>query len=297
MPVAHANARSPSWRVCDGWMARARPWWALRASRWHSTFVQRALVATTTSVVLVRPPASSNGAGSGKPGHVGRRLRAGEQACRRRDTSPTALTTTSAATTTSPSRADAVPSPPVRAVLGAAPLRRRCAPRPAPTRPVASGGASGSSAAASAARPSSGAGTLVARDHEVEDRRRRHDRHRATAVGKPAALLGERPHHAVGGGEPERRPAGEHDRVDVLDRGERVEHRGLARRRRARRGSRPTRRCSGGNTTTVTPVAVAGPVPGSTPGTSVITSAAPRRRRSRRPVGVSACSALARRSP
>ena len=34
-----ANAMSPSWRVCDGWIARARPWCALWARRWHSTFV------------------------------------------------------------------------------------------------------------------------------------------------------------------------------------------------------------------------------------------------------------------
>ncbi len=68
---------------------------------------------------------------------------------------------------------------------------------------------------------------------EVEDRRGRHDGHRPAQRREAAALLGERLHHAVGGGEPERRPAGEHDRVDVLDGGERVEHRGLARRGRA----------------------------------------------------------------
>ena len=53
---------------------------------------------------------------------------------------------------------------------------------------------------------------------EVEDRRRGDDRHRSPAGREAPPLLGQRTHHAVGGGETEGGAAGQHDRVDVLDR-------------------------------------------------------------------------------
>ena len=64
------------------------------------------------------------------------------------------------------------------------------------------------------------------------------------ADGKPRPLRRERPHDAVGRREAERRPAGEHDRVDVLD----ELASGRAARARAsparRRAPRPTPRCA-----------------------------------------------------
>ena len=145
--------------------------------------------------------------------------------------SPTALTTAMAATTTSPSRAvaDAETRRWRRGRRRA--TWRRAAPRPAPTRPVAKRGAAGSCAAASAARPSSGPG------RSPPDAARSKIAAAGTiGTGPPrgreaAALFGESLHHAVGGGEPEGRTPRQHDGVDLLDRGQRVEHRGLARRR------------------------------------------------------------------
>ena len=150
------------------------------------------------------------------------------------DTSPTALTTTSAPTTTSPSRAEALPIPPV---LPCSPPRHLAtlAPLPAPTRPVASSDAGGSNAAAERGASLVGPRALVTRDHQVEDRGGGHDGHRAATRREPATLLRERAHHAVGAGQAERGAAGEHHRVDVLDRGQWIEDRGLAGGRRAPR--------------------------------------------------------------
>ena len=58
----------------------------------------------------------------------------------------------------------------------------------------------------------------AARLDEVEDRRGRHDRHRSARGREALAALGEVAHHAVGGREPERGAAGEHDRVDLCRR-------------------------------------------------------------------------------
>ncbi len=236
MPVAHANARSPSWRVCDGWMARARPWLALRASRWHSTFVHLALVATTTSVVLVPPtPPSGRRLERGllrEAGDVGRRLRGHEGRAvglehvadrvhdDERGDDDLAVTRRRGADASGGAVFPPAPLRDARPPAGAHPSggeRRRVR--------IEGSGVRGPTLV--------GTGTFVARDHEVEDRRRRDDRYRTTASGEAAPEFGERAHDPVGGREPECRSAGEHDGIDVLDAGEGIEHRGLPRRRRA----------------------------------------------------------------
>ena len=198
----------------------------------------------------VRRPISaagvSNGASSGKPGTSAGACEATRGVPSGSSTSPTAFTTTSAATTTSPSRADAVPIPPV---VPCSPPRHfaTVAPRPAPD-------------------PSGGERRRVGLERQ---RRARRDPRRRRAVRRPRprgrrspprarsapdhhAWGSPRPcsasalHDAVGGREPERRSAGEHDRVDVLDGGERIEHRGLPRRRRAAADLAPSRRSRAG---------------------------------------------------
>src|SRR5262249_53224444 len=67
-PVATTKETSPSKRVCDGYSVRLIAWWAVWATRWHSSFVRRASVATTTSVVC---SPSTNGRGSGNGGASG----------------------------------------------------------------------------------------------------------------------------------------------------------------------------------------------------------------------------------
>src|SRR5262249_20291277 len=67
-PVATTKETSPSKRVCDGYSVRLIAWWAVWATRWHSSFVRRASVATTTSVVC---SPSTNGRGSGNGGAAG----------------------------------------------------------------------------------------------------------------------------------------------------------------------------------------------------------------------------------
>src|SRR5439155_7218019 len=109
-------------------MARARPSWADWASRWQSALLTRASVATTTIVVF------SNGVATGNPGTSGG---ASDPASTRPSgpiTSPAALQATSAPTVASPSRTDAVPSPPATANSGPRHFPT-VAPRPAPTRP------------------------------------------------------------------------------------------------------------------------------------------------------------------
>ena len=77
-------------------------------------------------------------------------------------------------------------------------------------------------------RPRRGRAATPPELDEVVHRGRRHDRDLPARGREASALRLERPHHAVGGGEPERRPAGEHDGVDVLDQPVRVEQRRLA---------------------------------------------------------------------
>ena len=226
LPVAHANARSPSWRVCDGWIARARPWWRCGRAGGTRPWCSVALVATTASVVLVAwrcrpsPEGVSNGASSGKPGASAGALRGRRSACRRPRRRRRPRSPRPARRPRRHRRArDALPTPPV---LPCSPPRHlpTLAPRPAPTRPVANG-ASAASAAASAARPSSGPGRSSPATTRSKIAAAGTIGTGPPRGGEPAALLGERAHHAVGGGEPERGSAGEHDRVDVLDGGER----------------------------------------------------------------------------
>ena len=175
----------------------------------------------------------SKGSGSGKPAAVGGRGRA-----RRAPepsasiTSPIAFTTASAPTVASPTRADAMPRPPGTRVLRAAPLPDgRAAARRRPARSATR------LAAASAARPRPR--PPPRRGARRPTRRGRRSRRSGRSgpgrprVGKPRPCSSRHAHDAVGRREPERRPAGEHDRVDVLDELRRVEQRGLARRRRA----------------------------------------------------------------
>jgi hypothetical protein len=54
-------------------------------------------------------------------------------------------------------------------------------------------------------------------DAQVEQDRRRHDRHRTHARGEADPALGEPTHHAIGRRQPERRATGQADGVDPLD--------------------------------------------------------------------------------
>ncbi len=69
--------------------------------------------------------------------------------------------------------------------------------------------------------------------HEVEDRRRRDDRHRAARGRVALPALREVAHHAVGGRETERGTTRQHDRIDARDRAQRIQQRELACRGRA----------------------------------------------------------------
>ena len=230
VPVATANAMSPSKRVCAGRSARANPSCALCASRKHAALSSTASVTTTTSVVFARP--SSNGSGVGKPGRVGRRGRARQRSCRRRAmTSPTrvddreradahAVDRRSTATPTPPGTAPSRPRhlPDRRARARADPARRQ--------RLVARRRDRGRVAVVGARR-------WTARLDEVEDARGGHDRHGPARGREPLPALGEVAHHAVGRGQPERGAAREHDRVDARDGARRIEQIGLPRRGRA----------------------------------------------------------------
>ena len=205
------------------------------------------------ALLLERPRASGNAAASA--GAV-------EPATTRPSapsTSPTALTTASATTCASSTRRVRDTEP-----AGHRDSRPRhfptVAPRPAPTRPVANG--SSRAAAATAAVPLVGAGRRAARLDQVEDRtpsaRSAPGRPRS---GSPARVAASYAHHAVGGREPERGAAGEHDRVDLRDDARRLEQRDLTRGRRAAAhlaaADRPLREQHDGHAGRV-----AGPVPG-----------------------------------
>src|SRR5207253_6319285 len=66
------------------------------------------------------------------------------------------------------------------------------------------------------------------REREIEEDRRRNDRHTYIADGKAAAGEGQPLHHPARRIEPERRAARQHDRIDPLDQRGRIEQRGLA---------------------------------------------------------------------
>ena len=205
----------------------------------------------------VGAPSSSNGAGRRSP--ACRRARSTRRATPPSApiTSPTAFTTASAPITTSPSRAArrseaaGVPCSPPRHLP-------TVAPRPAPTRPSVK-------TARDPRRRRARRGPRRAPGARHRTRRgRRSPRSARSGTGPPtrreaAALLGERVHHAVGGREPERRAAAEHDRVDVLDDGDRLEQRGLPGRGRAP-ADLARAAVSGGNDHHRDPGAVAGPV-------------------------------------
>ena len=257
-PVAAANAMSPSWRVCEGWIARTSPWCALSASSRHSSFVHRALVATTANVVLV---SSSNGSHLGEARRCPR-ARSNPRACgrrrrtRRRPRSPPRARRPRA----SPSRALAEPRPPGTAY---SPPRHlpTVAPRPAPTTPIWSG------RAARPARPRARRGLPRARAVTPPDATRSKIAAAGTSGTGPPRVGNPRPSSASAritpsaATSPNAEPPDEHDRVDVLrrcDRARAARSRGSPARHR---GSRPSATVSGGNTITVTPVTVAGPVP------------------------------------
>ena len=247
-PVAAANAMSPSWRVCDGCIGPHQPWWALSAEelalelRAAERWSRRPRRAWCAGLLLERVAArGSRGAPAGA-------VEPGEHAARRSSTtSPTAFTTASAPTTTSPSRALARAEPTGHRVLARpATCRRSRRDRRRPAR-SASGPGGSAAAAASAARPSSAPGR-----HAARRRRGRRSRPRARSAparrawGTRAPRSASAPHHAVGGGEPERRAAREHDRVDVLRRcgpARAARSRGW---RARRRGPRTTRWCRAG---------------------------------------------------
>ena len=135
---------------------------------------------------------------------------------------PVAFTTTAAATVAPPGvTRSAYPNPPL--------IPPHLAPVPAPTRArgrAFGGGRRQGPAAEVGGRP-------VAEDPapvEVEDHRRGHDRHDLAGLGadgKADAGLLQAGHHPVGGGQPVRAAAGEHDRVHALDHRGRVEQIGL----------------------------------------------------------------------
>ena len=173
-----ANARSPSKRVCDGWM-RARQAVVralgdqmaleLRATRRRSRRPPAWCSSPSPRTARDRERRARRAARSTREhravvaDHVADRVHdrdRGDRPRRRRAPSPT-------------------PRPPGDRARARATSRpsRRARRRPGP---VANAVAAGSCAAASAAQPSSGAGPLAAGVDEVEDRGRGHDRHRPT---------------------------------------------------------------------------------------------------------------------
>jgi hypothetical protein len=78
-----------------------------------------------------------------------------------------------------------------------------------------------------------GARATRTRLEEIEDRGSGDDGHGSPGCGIAAPSLREVPHHPVGRRQSERRPAGEHDGVDLVDDATRLEQRELARCRRA----------------------------------------------------------------
>ena len=236
-PVAPANTMSPSSGVCTGRSARAMPSCAMIASRRVCALVRAASVATTTSVVfspgwpLAWKARASCGTEAGRPRPPNSlpRSKGAAQKCGPPPITaePTALTTASAPT-----------------VMPSARLRRG---RAKTALEVDDGGAEPCADAAEGEVRRGGSGrriaefaigriaapVLVAAVQQIEQDRRRHDRHARVADLKAAAVLAEPRLGAGGGVEAERRAAGQRDGVDALDRHRRIEQRAFARARSA----------------------------------------------------------------
>ena len=145
-------------------------------------------------------------------------------------TSPVALTATSAATVTPPTRIDAVPMPPfiARSMPNSLPT---VAPAPAPTLPCAGARVAGGHAGRVAGR-GVGPDRQVAVP-QIEQHRRRHDRHAHRADRETVAVLFEPAHHAAGGVQAEGAAAGEQHGVHTIDQVLGPQQVGLARAGRA----------------------------------------------------------------
>ena len=206
-------------------------------------FVHRALVATTHQrrvlAVLERRAAPGSRARSG--GAVDPASTAPSSPT----TSPTAFTTASAPTTTSPSRrarrCRARPAPRARRPATC----RRVAPRPAPTRPVASVGRR-LAPRRSAAAPSRARALAVAtrRGRRSPPRARSAPGRRASGSRGPARRA--RCITPSAAASPNAEPPLKHDRVDVLDGARRLEQRESRGSPARRRGPRPSRPCPAG---------------------------------------------------
>ena len=217
---------SPSITVCDGVVARARPSWPIVGQPGGARFVERGRPwRRRRASSPCRAPAGRVGRRAKGRNRAGLASTSGRNPCGRPETGsttePTALSTTSAATVAPlSSTALAVPTPPLRPPTTAPGARaddalartarrsrRRRRRRPSPR----SGGAPNAPP-----RPRSNttaAGTIGTTP---------------PGTGKPDARRLQSGHHAVGGGEPVRRPAGQHDGVDALDGRVRAEQVGLA---------------------------------------------------------------------
>ena len=228
--VATASATSPSKRVCAGCSARANPSCALWASSRHAALSSAASVTTTTSVVFAGLPRTAPASGNRGVGTGARRSR-NRRAVGRDDV---------ADRVDHGERRDARPRRPwcprhrdrrARPHPGPATCRPS-RPAPAPTAPVSQRvgvGVGGHRGRVPVVGARGCAGTL----EQVEDARGRDDRHRPGRGREPLAAFGEIAHHAVGGRQPERGTAGEHDRVDVRHGARRIEQVELTRGRRA----------------------------------------------------------------
>ena len=235
VPVASANAVSPSTGVCTGQIARAKPSCAICATFDACVLVSRAFVATTTSVVF------SPGRPDVSPPRTSRRTSASE--CPSSPRTP-ATTCPVAGSITSPIRIDGGQrrddqpvghgdgggaDPRFHRVVGPA----RVADRGAGARADAAfldrlrAGEAGGAIAAVGGRPD----PRIA-DAKVEQDRGRHDRHARDADVEADVVFLEPADDAGRGVEAEGAAAGQHDRVDLFDRVDRRQQIGLARARR-----------------------------------------------------------------
>ena len=139
--------------------------------------------------------------------------------------SPAALSTTSAAITTSPSRTDAVPTPPFMPRMPRPTnILPTVAPVPAPTLPSAT--AVGRRRLARAIRlvgPHANAAVAERQvvDHRADDDGHAHVGHAPVVADVP---LFEESHHAGRGAERHRAAAGEQDAVNLIERAHRLQH-------------------------------------------------------------------------
>ena len=263
------TTRSPSWRVCDGCIERARPWCALSASRWHSTFVQRASVATTTSVVFA-PRGPPRTAPVRETRRVGRRGRAGEDAAVGADDVADRVHDRERADDHVAVARGRRAEPPGTAC---SPPRHlpTVAPRPAPTRPVATGG--GGRGPRRPARRGPPPGRAVPPDvTRSKIAAAGTIGHRPAAGREPPPVLGERVHHAVGRRETERGAAATARPRRRARRCAPGSSSAISRVAGAPPRTSPEPTVPGGSSTTVTPVPSPVQCPTRTPGTSEITA-------------------------